>query len=121
MGEAEAPRIPDGVDNGHVVDFKDVAYLSFTEQLRDFYTIAKQEDPDTGKPVKVLAANKTKVNLKRKFAVVVRKDVPGKQKGTELSGPLLGKLDSSSELLHMKLRMVEPNAVGQIVYQAQVQ
>jgi hypothetical protein len=93
-GGTDVPRTPDGVDDGHVVDAKDVDYLSFTEQLRDYYTIAKQKDPDTGKPVQVLAADKTKVERNRQFTVIVRKDVPGKQKGTELSGPLLSKLDS---------------------------
>jgi hypothetical protein len=89
----ENHRIPDAVNSSTIGDVKDVEYLSFTEQLRDFYTIAKQEDPYTGTPVTVLQSDKkTRVTEKREFVLVIRKKT-SKQKETELSAPLRAKLD----------------------------
>jgi hypothetical protein len=81
--------IPDILTGALVGDAKDWKDLSFTEQLRDFHTIAKA----SANPGKVKNADGTAVSWARAFVLIVRSKSHSEGK-TNVSGPLKSAADT---------------------------
>jgi hypothetical protein len=95
-------RIPDGVSSGVIADVKDVKYQDFDAQMRDFYTIAKQKDPLTGRPVTVFEADgSTQVKTTRSFGLVYRGETHSEK--TKLSGSMESALDIKKDIITDKI------------------
>lgn len=75
------------------VEVKNTKVQSFNEQLRAFYTIAKQKDPISQSPRDVyLRDGMRKISQKRSFELIVRSEAHPDGE-TEISQPLEDKLD----------------------------